>query len=115
MTEDTERVVHLGSVAVDSGHLMIADPCYVLKGQEWDDACDAIVAPRQTHGVQLPHMATPFGKLIFESGLGDGIYDVEAVIGDVPGWGERIKQVTITLIDESVYDADEEDEDGDGD
>jgi hypothetical protein len=38
--------------------------------------------------------------VVFESGLGDGWYSVEAEIGEVEGWGERIKRVIITLIEE---------------
>lgn len=100
----TDRVVHLGEVAVDSGTLMITDPCYAgLETDDWMEEVNDITTS--------PTMSVPFHEgVAFLSGLGDGIYGVEAVIGEVPGWGERIKSVTITLIEEV-----EEDYDGDDD
>lgn len=98
-----DRTVHLGEVAVDSGTLMITDPCYagLATGNWMDEVRDISTSPT---------MSVPFREgVAFMSGLGDGIYDVEAVMGDVHGWGDRIKQVIITLIedDEDEWDEDE--------
>ena len=38
--------------------------------------------------------------VVFSSGLGDGIYEVWATIGEVEGWGRRVKKVEILLMDE---------------
>lgn len=41
----------------------------------------------------------PGVAVAFRSGLGDGRYQVRAIVGPVPGRGERVKQVVIDLID----------------
>lgn len=107
----TDRIVDLGEVAVDSGHLMIVDPCYVFRGGAYDLMCDRILQLHEdgkdadNHGGEFPASGIANG-VVFESGLGDGWYRVEATVGDVPGWGERVKSVTITLIEED-YDEDD--------
>ncbi|WP_289139179.1 hypothetical protein [uncultured Brevibacillus sp.] len=36
----------------------------------------------------------------FNSGLGDGVYNVYATYKDVEGWGKRIVKVEIELLDD---------------
>ena len=110
----TERIEHLGMVAVDSGHLMLVDPCYVLNDRAYDIMCDRILELHEDgkdadkHGGEFVASGMANG-VVFESGIGDGWYTVEAEIGDVPGWGERIKKVIITLIEDDEDDDSNED------
>lgn len=100
----TDRTIYLGNVPVDSGHLLITDPCYIVKDAAYDDLYDKIFAIRnRAVGGEISLSGLANG-VIFESGLGDGVYEVTAVLGDVKGWGERVKSVTITLIDEDPGD-----------
>ncbi|MBC7339666.1 MAG: hypothetical protein H5U04_07410 [Firmicutes bacterium] len=167
------RKALLGVVAVDSGHLMIADPQYLFggrvfrgRGQEekaafWGrDArqmCEILRAeygvepepvPGGTWRVALPgrtaeeaaeeirrigrergllgmaapwtgsardrayeassgrdqggQMCFPDGRpgagVCFQSGLGDGVYEVWAHYAELPGWGERIAKVEVRLL-----------------
>ena len=106
-----ERIVHLGMVAVDSGNLMIVDPCYVVGGYDWFDFIDRHLQS----AVDNEHQGGEFeaagfaNGVLFKSGLGDGWYQVRAFIADIPGWGSRIKKVEIILIE------DEEDDDSNED
>ena len=104
MTSD-ERV-RIGRVAVDSGNLTIVDPCYVADGRTYED----LLGVESMHDPQLHELYRPSVKgdvpgvpslaVTFISGLGDDLYDVYATIGEVPGWGRRIKKVEIILIDD---------------
>jgi len=67
----------LGTVGVDSGQLMITDPCYI-KDKEY-----------------FNHK-----EIIFPSGFGDGIYEVYGYYKDFKEFGERITKVVIELIPE---------------
>ena len=39
---------------------------------------------------------------VFQSGLGDGGYDVHAYVDELDGWGQRVFKVEITLIEEEA-------------
>ena len=90
-----DRWVKIGVVGVDSGHLLIGDPCYL----ENFDLGKATILPRGKMADQvLLHFHAGFeGETVrFESGLGDGGYTVWARTGRVKGWdGERIKEVRV--------------------
>ncbi len=85
---------HLGQVAVDSGRLMIIDPCYVKYLDNY--------TPSELATVDDGEVPFPLGHsgmaLVFPSGLGDGMYDVYAHYVDLGGWGKRIGKVEIVLI-----------------
>jgi hypothetical protein len=89
-----ERRVKLGTVAVDTGRLLLADPCYV-RTPGIDAVADTLLGRRP--GVQvLDGMG-----LLFTAGFGDGIYDVYATLGRYAA-GDRIdeciKRIEIVLI-----------------
>jgi len=67
----------LGTVGVDSGQLMITDPCYLNNKKSFNHK-----------------------EIIFPSGFGDGIYEVYAYYADFKEFGERITKVVIELIPE---------------
>ena len=101
----------IGVVGVDSGQLMICDPCYIdseWKKEEFDSAkkpsnfsyngVSQATLKRQT--AQMKYALGHSGvAVVFRSGLGDGLYDVFAKIEDVKYWGRRVTEVRIKLVD----------------
>jgi hypothetical protein len=97
--EYPERRVKLGTVAVNSGCLLLADPTYIRNCGGVDDLDDA---PR---GDDHARPVLEGLGLLFTAGFGDGVYDVFATVGTVPGWGERVKRVEVILITEGTAQA----------
>jgi hypothetical protein len=94
-----ERRVRLGTVAVDSGRLLLADPTYIRNLGEIDTLDDTLIGDR--HAISTLEGTS----LLFTAGLGDGVYDVFATVGTVVGWGDRVKRVEVVLIDEEIAQA----------
>ena len=148
--------VLMGVVGVDSGNLMICDPCYlndwekgeyrdvrmykdvntgkkyqyrvdfanyeskmpdydgktpntIIREGLWKDITyDApyefsynYVTHREGHFKQINYAIGHAGLAVsFTSGLGDGSYEVWGRIRELPGWGERITEVKIKLVDD---------------
>ena len=146
--------VYLGHVGVDSGQLMITDPCYVrlfntdypediriyrhkddpdktlqfgvdfTNYQEMIEGHNGqcmnqllsdglyVEAPRKSddsfsfNGACTTTLESFGGTLqngmaaVFQSGFGDGSYNVHAYVNEIDGWGERVTKVEITLISE---------------
>lgn len=102
----------IGVVGVDSGQLMICDPCYIdseWKKEEFDDSVkkpsnfsyngvSQATLKKQTAQIKyaLGHAGV---AVVFRSGLGDGLYDVFAKIDNVKDWGRRVTEVRIKLVD----------------
>ena len=111
------KIVRLGEVGVDSGQLMIVDPCYMapweadspVSGPKGDgftrtwrlaysDAC-AVTCPdgHNSPGFTGTRYGGNFGKhdeaLAFPSGYGDGVYPVYA---EINGDG-RVVSVTVYM------------------
>lgn len=87
----------IGFVGVDSGTLMIIDPCYAIGFSNKDYEKEVVqTAQEKVHPVKfdLGH----FGKaVIFSSGIGDGCYDVYGKFEILKDWGERITEVRIVM------------------
>lgn len=116
---DTVRmeVKYIGSVAVDSGQLMVCDPCYI-NGERWshigfnpskaDDegmypfdyngACGATLSEKHFGALKFDNDIAGAG-VAFSSGYGDGIYPVYATLVHDEMWGTRIAKVEILMID----------------
>lgn len=126
MTTRTETTVLIGSVAVDSGQLMLCDPCYI-GGEGWDDATFAPSSPNEAgtypHSYNGACGATlsdkGYGQLAFSaghagagvafsSGLGDGFYPVYATIIDDPVWGRRIARVEVVMMEDGDFSDEDE-------
>lgn len=72
----------------------------VVRHDTYRQICEATSGPNQGGGI--PYTMGHDGLAVaFRAGLGDGVYDVYATIGDVPEWGERVKKVEIILIDDA--------------
>ena len=109
-----DRWVKLGVVGVDSGQLMVCDPCYI--DSEWSKEnfdtkkksktsfsyakiCELTM--KDDKGGQLKYKkGHPGVAVAFSSGIGDGLYEVHARIGTIGQWGTRIKEVRIIMDEE---------------
>lgn len=100
----------IGVCGVDSGQLLITDPCYI--DSQWEreafvpgsvpkypfsyNAC-AQVTLAKDGGQLMFKMGHPGVGVTFSSGIGDGVYPVYALVEEVPGWGKRIVEVKIVM------------------
>lgn len=92
----------IGVVGVDSGCILLSDPCYRDQKdiQDWLEVLEKTDFPTK---VQLNYdMGHEGAGVIVSSGLGDGCYDVEVLEGEVDGWGKRILGVRIMFIPHPV-------------
>lgn len=83
------RRVQIGKVGVDSGQLMVCDPCYI--DSEWgsDEFNYKTVCGKTNPDAQLNYkMGHPGVAVAFDFGYGDGVYPVYATIN---GEGRIIK------------------------
>lgn len=118
------EIVKLGVVGVDSGQLVICDPCYLedefLSTASNEDLEQGTVGEFSRRGIfkvttspsqggQLNYRMGHEGVAVaFMSGFGDGTYDVFAEIVDAGAWGKRIKKVWVELItDEELTEIEE--------
>lgn len=101
----------IGRCGVDSGQIMITDPCYVI-GDEFNDAdyekvCELTLS--QDGAGALPFAAGHEGKaVVSSSGIGDGFYPVYATYSDEGMWGERIMKLEIDFSQHPLLDEEEE-------
>jgi len=114
-----DKRVLLGSFGVDSGQVLICDPCYI--DSEWEKSNERKIGKFSYGGCcattlganegEKPKDGIAFGgELLYKkghsgagvvscTGFGDGCYEVFAVIGDVPHWGKRVKKLEIIFVD----------------
>jgi|TARA_Y100000310_G_scaffold246756_1_gene252146 hypothetical protein len=111
----------IATVAVDSGTLMIGDPCYALRFKQKDydamieELCGACSQgkPECKHSYAKP-LKSPLYKGIdervtFTTGFGDGLYEVYQTTADFGQDGKRVTKVEIILItDEEIAEWQEE-------
>lgn len=109
------KTIKLGVAGVDSGQLLICDPCYIEPGfadQDIDSQpipegefsyrgiCQLTLSGGNLGGQLNYPMGHPGAGVAFLSGFGDGLYEVFAEIIENPDFGERVKRVWIELIPE---------------
>jgi hypothetical protein len=101
----TKRTVKLGVVGVDSGILMVCDPCYIktefipetdsrsIDGEfSYEGVCRSTT---DENGGQLNYrLGHPGAAVAFSSGMGDGVYTVMAELTR-GNFGERVTKVWI--------------------
>lgn len=96
----------IGSCGVDSGQIMIVDPCYVIDGkfseQQYDECCTVTLSDEQA-GQIMGDLA-----VVSTTGIGDGYYPVYATIENIAGWGERITKLEIDFTDHVLIEEEEE-------
>ena len=103
MKREVERVC-IGHADVDSGTLMVVDPCYVLDtGDRSEYFRVTDVALAKTEGGEFIAHGAATG-CITTSGFGDGWYPVYVEIVDYGYSGKRVKRMIVEFI------SDEEDD-----
>lgn len=98
-------------ISVDAGIVMIGDPCYTWPSDaasrtkygngDWQAFCNALYENDKES--DKPTMAEPFGAgmgVVVASGYGDGAYTLTIETTDEGIWGERVKSVTLTFIED---------------
>jgi hypothetical protein len=89
---------YAGSVAVDSGAVLVADAA--------DDTPEAVALDQaRARGAYGPVPLSPaplHTAVLCDSGLGDGIYPVVVRVVEVPGWGERVAELRVLFLDLEV-------------
>ena len=109
----SNRRIKLGVVGVDSGALVIVDPCNLESEWTRGSADQAIAMAIAGFGGQLNYkMGHPGLAVAFRSGFGDGTYEVWATIRDCGKWGERVAKVEVIFISDDTGGEEEEAEDG---
>ena len=79
-----------GEVGVDSGHMILVDPCYVSGGCDTDSCYEATTDDATGCGLGHPYQALTEGSgMVTQTGIGDGVYPVYVCRRDMAGWGER--------------------------
>lgn len=100
--EELTDYEQVGVVGVDAGCVHLGDPCYFIKGAEWNDYLNNHLFKRDENGaykrvVSIPYEMGHEGKaVVVSSGYGDGSYPV-FVRKNKEG---RIAEVKIVFIDE---------------
>jgi len=120
--EVIKRVL-LGNVGVDSGQIMISDPCYVkgfidnekFEPARADDEGNYPYSYNGSCGATLSEaMGGQLGVIhgvVSSTGYGDGCYEVWATIGESAGWGVRVHKLEVIFIDDSIDEDEDEDDD----
>lgn len=96
-----EKWKQIGVVGVDSGTLMITDPCYVT-GDNWSDKdYDKYVCGQmRENSLKIPFPKGHDGKAVLTStGFGDGCYPVYQIEKNYKVWGKRVVGIMV-LFDE---------------
>lgn len=98
----------IGFVGVDSGSLMIGDPCYLDDVDDWNPELydkwivGALCNSGDKQAVEINEMCQN-QAVAFSSGFGDGVYEVKALYKNYGEKGQkdiRIKEVKIILIND---------------
>lgn len=100
MIRETKKTYEkIGTISVDSGLVLIGDPCYFLHnqkpasmGKNWKEFCTEI--ENNQHHEFWHDIGRPGAAITASTGYGDGEYDVMAE--KING---RISKITITFIE----------------
>jgi hypothetical protein len=112
---------YIGSIGVDSGQMMLSDPCYVKDFADSDDvlelmnaikdgsddsysytgACSQSNTPQQA-GVLVNDIGAELG-VVCSSGFGDGVYPVYVKRHDFGGDGKRVVEMKIEFVNEEQW------------
>ena len=88
-----DKWIVIGQVHIDSGHILICDPCQTQHGTNF-----MAITIAKMDGEGNPHQIGEGVGVVFPSGFGDGAYNVEALIGNVADFGEMIKEIRVRFV-----------------
>ncbi len=112
----TSEWKYIGTQGVDSGGVIITDPCYIKHWNEVGDDLDfdVLQGRKETdefgfHGYCSQTLKGFGGELkndigatlgvVARSGIGDGGYNVYIKTDNLKGWGERVIEMKIVFIE----------------
>lgn len=95
--------VLVGHVSVDSGQIILVDPCYVDDGLDYYEVCEVTLSDNHAGSWMNGHAVAT------STGYGDGSYPVYVEYEDCGSWGKRVKSVTIEFLEDEVEDSWDED------
>ena len=101
----------VGTIGVDSGGIVITDPCYVKEMfLDWDKHCEDYSVWSDGHKKRT--CQDPQKSMLFSSaGFGDGEYAVYARFFDEGDWDNRVAELRVVFIEEpGLHCIDENDE-----
>jgi hypothetical protein len=111
-TSNIERVL-IGHVPVDSGQMMVVDPCYIRDNDFYGNACSASLSDNQAGAFSVTGNSSFADAVCSSTGYGDGMYPVFIEYEDCGDWGRRVKSITVEFISDEEYDGWDEGEDYD--
>jgi hypothetical protein len=99
----------IGHCGVDSGHLVLVDPCYIMPSDTRkleDDQMDYGQLHKSLFGKdgigpeskELVFSGIAGNGVVFSSGIGDGNYPVYAKIVDDETFGRRVAEVKVVMM-----------------
>ena len=95
----------IGEVCVDTGHIVICDPCNVedASGRWMDSDLDLNdCAKKDIRAWELTNDHDCPIAAVVQTGLGDGVYEVEARY-ETSEWGKRIAEIRIKFLPHSYF------------
>lgn len=108
------KKVLIGRCGVDSGQIMITDPCYVIDDgfseADYQTVCD-ITLSEESAGPLMYEKGHEGKAVVSSTGIGDGYYPVYATYDDLGDWGERITKLEIDFSDHCLLEEEEEEND----
>ena len=96
-----------GQCGVDSGQIIMVDPCYVENGLDYEAACSATSKDELPYGKLLAAGVGGYG-VVMSSGYGDGSYNVYVRFHDTGPWGSRVTAAIIDFDDDVEWDGEED-------
>ena len=109
---------YIGSIGVDSGQMMLSDPCYVKDFEDSDDVVELMDAIKngsddsysytgacsqsntsQQAGVLVNDIGAELG-VVCSSGFGDGVYPVFVKRHDFGNYDTRVVEMKIEFVNE---------------
>lgn len=85
----------VGTIGVDSGQMMLVDPCYALNvGVDYKDLLDAYGDDFNVDTIEFCN------GIVSSTGFGDGSYDVFIKTVEEPVWGHRVAEMKIVFIED---------------
>ena len=86
----------VGTIGVDSGQMMLVDPCYVLNDSRHDDVGADYKDLLDAYEDDYSRETLEFSNgIVSSTGFGDGSYDVFIKTSDEGDWGVRVAEMKI--------------------
>jgi len=98
---EEEEWVHLGYIPVDSGQIIIGDPCSIDDYHATENRADTLVEARTKTFKNKRKIDI---SLKLSTGMGDGYYPVIGKIVNLGRFGKRLAAIQIVFIETEIED-----------